>query len=113
MRQIIRKISKIVDEMTAYLLCIGATDINIQIENNQQDFKISIRSNYGKNQKLRIEDMIRDLNTPRTEEIEGCYGDLVGGCNLGGELHLVGMMVDKAEIKNIDSILEIILYKKK
>ena len=51
------------------------------------------------------------LNTNRQHEVEEYYWNLGGECELEGELSLVGMMIDKAEISYNDSILSIKIYR--
>ncbi len=108
-----KRIAKILDELTIYLFSIGATDININIADREEDYRIFIRSNYKGNQDDKIARLTKGLNTPKREEMEEYYWELTGECDIATELHLVGMMLDKAEINIIDDYLELILYRNK
>lgn len=96
-----------------YMLSIGATDINVNIQDTEDFFRISLKSNYLKEKHEKIEKMIKALNSPKTEEVEEYFWELTGESDIGTELYLVGMMVDRSEINVSDSTLELNLYKSK
>ncbi|MDK2799984.1 MAG: hypothetical protein PWP27_1717 [Clostridiales bacterium] len=108
-----KRVSKIADELITYLFSIGATDINVNIQERKEDFKILITSNYKYNQKKKIDRLIKALKSPKQEEIEEYYWELTGDSDVGTELPLVGMMIDKAEIDLADNTLDIVLYRYK
>lgn len=112
MKYIGKKISKIVDELTTYMFSIGATDISINIKETEQDFKITLKCDY-KEDKNGFEDLIKALNLPKEEEVEGYYWELTGETYVGKELLLVGMMIDKAEITWSKDVLNLTLYRNK
>ena len=108
-----KRISKIVDELINYLFSIGATDININIQERSEEYKIIITSNYKEGKDNKINKLIKALNAPKIEEIEEYYWELAGESDVGSELHLIGMMVDKAEVSVIDQVLKLDISRNK
>ncbi|WHH60128.1 hypothetical protein [Petroclostridium sp. X23] len=106
-----KRVSKIVDELITYLFSIGATDINVNIQERLDDYKISLRSNYTKDKNKKVYKLLKALQTPKQEEIEEYYWELAGDSDVGTELSLIGMMIDKVEVDLNTDFLEIILYR--
>lgn len=109
----IRKISKIVDELTTYFLMLGIKKIKSSILNNEDGFKIKIKLYDFDFNHPKINNVIEYLNFPRQREIEECYWELAGESDRDDELCLVGIMTDKVEIERTDSKLVITLYRNK
>ncbi|WP_129597970.1 hypothetical protein [Anaerophilus nitritogenes] len=108
-----QRISKIVDEMLNYFFLIGATDIEVHLKDEEEFYKIFLKSNYTKGQENRIEELIRYLEAPKQEEMEEYYWELAGACDMDTELTLIGMMIDKGEVNFTQDKIELTLYKKK
>lgn len=114
MRQNRRMVSKIVEELTAYLLSAGATGISIDIQDRPLEYVIFLRSDYPGDQDQKVSELTKNLKVPRQDEIIGYYGELIGGSDVGeGGLLLVGMMVDRAEVVRKGLSIEITLYRVK
>lgn len=111
MKHINKRVCKIVDELINYMLSIGAANININIQDKADCFKISIKSDYSDEKYKNIEKLIRALKSPKAEEVEEYFWELTGESDIGTELYLVGMMVDKSEINIVNNTLELNLYK--
>jgi uncharacterized tellurite resistance protein B-like protein len=107
-----KKISKMVQEITTYLLLIGATDITVNIQDRDKDFRIFIESDFKENEEI-VEQFVEKLKSPKQVEIEEYYWELTGDCDVDSELHLVGMMMDKAYVEVKEGRIEIELYRNK
>ncbi|TCO68861.1 hypothetical protein [Marinisporobacter balticus] len=108
-----RRISKIVDELVVYLFNMGATDININLKEKKDYYKIVLTSNYTVKDQEKIEKMIKYLKCGKQEEMEEYYWELAGDCDVDTELTLVGMMIDKAEIHTSEDTIKLVLYRYK
>ncbi|MGE4284850.1 MAG: hypothetical protein AB7G87_14250 [Clostridia bacterium] len=108
-----KRISNIVHELTMYLFSISATDIHINIQETEDEYKIHIKSNYCGEQDEKLDRLIKLLKCPKQEEVEEYYWELTGESEMGTELSLVGMMIDDAEIDINEGYLEIILHRNK
>ncbi len=108
-----KRISKIIDELVTYLFTMGATDININLQEKKNYYKIILKSNYTTKDKDKIEKMLKCLKCDKQEEMEEYYWELTGECNVDTELTLVGMMTDKADINISENQIEVVLYRYK
>ena len=108
-----RKAGKRVAELTMFFLSVGADDINSRIRKEDGQGTIRFRANYRPEEADRLEDL-KCLNEQRNDGIEDIYWELAGSGNFGetSQLHLVGMMVDRAEVRIEDGFVELTLYKK-
>lgn len=108
-----KRISKIVDELVTYFFTMGATDMNINLKEKKDYYKIFLKSNYTTKDKAKIEKLIKYLKCDKQEEMEEYYWELTGDCDVDTELTLVGMMTDKAEINIEEDTIEVVLYRYK
>ncbi|ABX41879.1 hypothetical protein [Lachnoclostridium phytofermentans] len=116
MRHEAKKIAQIVSEMLTLFLLNGAENIDIKVntkvsknEQNTEIIIIQYECNYGEEF---IQKIKNNLNTGRQIEIEGYYWQLVGDDDSGDELHLVGAMVDQANVTIEGKDLHIQLLRK-
>ena len=107
-----RKAAKIVAELTMFFLSVGADDIRSSIKKEGKQGVISFRANYSPKEADKLEDL-KALEEQRNNGIEDIYWELAGSGNFGetSQLHLVGMMVDKAEISIEGGFVDLKLYK--
>jgi len=107
----IKKISKIIDELSTFCLLHGAKLMNMSVENNKDHFKIILEMDnldYSNKKVSRLEKL---LNCPR--QAEEFYWELTGESDHDSELSIVGMMVDKADIVFEENSLKLTLYRYK
>lgn len=113
MRHEIRKISKMIDELTTFCLENDADDVQIHIKNLEDKEVITVTAYHIKD----IEEVatkIRDfLSYPRELEMEEYYWELAGEADRGDELGLVGAMIDEARIDYNEEQLYIELIRNK
>lgn len=109
-----KKIVKIVAELTTYFLAIGADEISSSIAREGEEGTICFRANYDPSYGERLRDMEKCLNEQRNDEIGDIYWELAGSGDPGdtNQLLLVGMMIDKAEIRMEDGFVNLKLHKK-
>ena len=107
-----RKVAKIVAELTMFFLSIGAERISTDMEKRDGLGVFTFRANYRPDCEDQLE-ALQCLKEQRNNGIEDIYWELAGSGNYGetSELLLVGMMVDKAEIKVEDGFVNLTLYK--
>lgn len=113
MKHEMKKVSKIIDEMTTYGLKNGAEDIEIKIKNTPDYFKLQFvfkkihisASDYG--------ELIKALKVPRQMEIEEYCWELAGENDLDLGTNLIGTMTDEVKIEQEEDSLMIELFRYK
>jgi hypothetical protein len=108
------RISKMVDELMNYFFSLGATDINVNVNEDEKKYKIFFKCNCGSCTKEKIDEVSKLLKCGKHEEMEEYYWALTGESDTNSELSLVGMMTDKSEVKFVPGDrIEITLYRNK
>ncbi|SKC84852.1 hypothetical protein [Maledivibacter halophilus] len=113
MKHVKKRIAKIVDELTTYFFSMGATDININLKDEKEFYKISLKCNYKYKGKEKIDKLIKSLKCEKQEGMEEYFWELAGDSDVDTELTLVGMMTDEAEIDYNGNEIEVTLIKYK
>lgn len=93
-----QKITHLVSELLSYLICNGAKDLNIDFHHDDKCSKVIFTQEHCTYSKSFIEDLEHGLNAQRQTEVEGYYWELVGTDDVCNEIHLVGAMIDEAEV---------------
>ncbi|WP_352419259.1 hypothetical protein [Proteiniborus sp.] len=109
----VKKVTKILSEMVAFALLGDAENVNVNIENNKDMYKILVKASNVKRTKKSIDNLRELLNAPRQKAAEEYYWELAGDSDTGSEIALVGMMTDKAIVKYEDNNLYIELHRYK
>lgn len=112
MRDEIRKLNKLVDEMSSLLMKKGSMEIDIKIKRENNSSTITIIDYNTRCTDEEIDELKFILNIQRQCEVEGFYWELMGDDDKGDELFLVGSMIDKADITKLDNNLHIVMYRK-
>lgn len=116
MRHEAKKIAQIVSEILTLFLLNGAENIDIKVNTkittNGQNTEIIIVQYECNYDEEFIQKVKYNLNTGRQNEIEGYYWQLVGEDDSSDELHLVGTMVDEANVLKKGNDLHIQLLRK-
>ena len=96
-----------------FFFTLGADKMSSGIERVDRGAKITFRSNYLSECEHGIESLEKCLNEPKNEGIEDIYWELAGSGDPGesSQLLLVGMMVDRYELKRMENEIELVLYK--
>ena len=112
MRNEIRKLNKLVDEISSLLMKRGSNKIDVKIRRDAQLSTITL-IDYNTTYTLQeMEELSDILNIQRQCEVEGFYWELMGDDGKGDELFLVGSMVDRAKVEKIGDDLYIIMYRR-
>lgn len=108
-----KKVAKIVEELTMFFFTIGAEKMESGIELMENEVKITFAANYFPEFSHSIDHLEAALNEPKNEGMEDIYWELAGSGDPGesSQLLLVGMMVDRYEMKREEGYVEITLYK--
>lgn len=112
MTPFIKKITKIIDEITTYFMTRNKSNFDLTINIKNLDSKIymvfSLKNFLITKSELR--ELENSLKIPRQEDADEFYWQLNGTSELEREFDLVGMMVDdyKIEFKNGEFILTLI-----
>ncbi len=112
MRDEIRKINKLVDEMTSLLMKRCSSEIDVKIKRENPNVVITIIDYNTTYSSFEIEELRSVLNIQRQCEVEEFYWELMGDDNKGDELFLVGSMIDFASVEKVDNNLEIVMHRK-
>ena len=102
---------RIVNELMTYLYKLGSKDINVILQKEDYNTVIIV---WGKINNINTDDLdnlTTVLNTNRQHEVEETYWHLGGESESDGELSLVGMMIDEAEITYSNNILKLEVYR--
>ncbi len=110
MKHEIKKIGKIVDEMTTHLLRDDTDMVDFRIDRQADRTVISIIDHNTKYTKQEIGKLMECFNVQRQHEVEEYYWQLVGECDNDSELTIIGAMVDdsKVELKDGDLHIELV-----
>ena len=108
-----KKLANIVEELTMFFFAIGATDVRSSIQMKDGRGRIDFDADYKAEYEEKLSYLEKYLNEPKNEGLEDFYWELAGSGDPGetSQLLLVGMMIDKAEIKIDENRVKIILYK--
>lgn len=108
-----KKVGKIIEELTMFFFAIGADRMESGIEKQDKMVIIRFYSNFDPAYKDRLERMNQFFNEEKSEGMEDIYWELAGSGDPGesSQLLLVGMMIDKAEVKMGEDEVELILHK--
>lgn len=107
MQSEIKKITRIIDEITYLIMKKGSEDMEVRVKRDTDSTTIYIVDYNTKYSEEDIHELNEILNIQRQCEIEGYYWELVGEDNDGDELFLVGSMIDNAEVQKIGNHLYI------
>ena len=108
-----KKLANIVEELTMFFFAIGAMDVRSSIQMKDGRGRIDFDADYKAEYEEKLSSLEKYLNEPKNEGLEDFYWELAGSGDPGetSQLLLVGMMIDKAEIKIDENRVKIILYK--
>ncbi len=117
MKATIRKVTKAIDELVAYMLGVGATGVKMELKRMADGYVVTLSSDYSPDQRKKIEDLDKFLNIPedeRDEGIEESYWALAGASNTGedSELHLLGQMMECISLDIEDGQVQMVLCKR-
>ncbi|MGM0217240.1 hypothetical protein [Enterococcus sp. AZ126] len=107
------KAKRIVDELLTYFFSNDIVEIQIDVDFTPKGFSIKIRGKTAKEPE-NVLHLLELLNTPRDLSIESYYDELLGITHHEEEdYHLLGLMIDEAEISFDSPIFEIKVFRKK
>lgn len=113
MRHEIKKICKIVDELTTLLLREDTNEVDFKIKKTPDQTTIIITDYNTKYTETEIKEFEECFNVQRQHEFEEYYWQLVGESDQGTELTVIGAMIDEAivELRNDNLYMELIRRK--
>jgi hypothetical protein len=101
------KLIKIMNELVNFCFSIHMNDLNINFSCREDRGEISVEGYCTNPPMERLQDLEYILNSPRQEELEEYYWQLVGEGNEYQELEMIGALVDSGSIDYKDNILKI------
>lgn len=109
-----KKLAKIVEELTMFFFAVEATDIHSAIQIQGHCGSVTFDSDYGLEYEEKLASLKKYLSEPRNEAMEDFYWELAGSGDPGesGQLLLLGMMTDEAEVEIKEHRVWIRLVKK-
>ena len=102
---------RIINELMTYLHKLGSKDIHVNLQRNESTTCFIIWGKINNIDHDELNSLKNILNTKRQHEIEEYYWHLGGECEEDGELSLVGMMIDTADISYENNILTLKIYR--
>ena len=108
-----KKVAKIIEELTMFFFTVGADEIETRIKRDENSDFIWMSANYDPEYRDELDYLNEFLNEEKNAGLEDIYWELAGSGDPGetSQLLLIGMMIDKAEIKITDAKVEVKLYK--
>lgn len=109
-----KKVAKIVEELTMFFFTVGGNKLSSGIVKNEDEVEITFSSNYDPEFSHSIEKLEEYLGEPKNAGIEDMYWELAGSGDPGetSQLLLIGMMVDRYEMKKTENHVDLKMYKK-
>lgn len=109
-----KKMSKIIDELVSFFFSVGSDGIHMDLQKLSDGYVLHLRSRYEAQEQKKIDDLFRFFqNVERNEGLEEIFWQLAGVSSTGhdSEIHLIGQMVDHADIRVQDGQVDLTLYK--
>lgn len=108
-----KKVAKIVEELTMFFFSIGGEKMRSGIDRDGHDVEIMFSSNFNPEFAHQVQKLEEYLNEPKNQGIEDIYWELAGSGDPGetSQLLLVGMMIDRFEMKKTENTVELHMYK--
>ena len=111
MQHEVKKVTLIINELISMMLLNGAEEIDVNIKRKASVSEITLIHRNSQYPEQFIEKMRYNLNTQRQCEVEGYYWQLVGDDETSEELHLVGAMIDTANVEMRQNDLHITIVR--
>ncbi|MEI5992604.1 hypothetical protein [Candidatus Enterococcus mansonii] len=107
------KAKRIIDELLTYFFSNDISEIKIELDFTAEGFSIEMQG-YTEEEPENVMHLLELLNTPRDLSIEGYYDELLGITHHEEEdYHLLGLMIDEAEISFDSPTFDIKVFRKK
>ncbi|MBP1045618.1 hypothetical protein I6N96_04960 [Enterococcus sp. BWM-S5] len=107
------KAKRIIDELLTYFFSNDIEDIRIGLDFTDEGFYIEMQGKIDE-EPTDVLHLLELLNTPRDPSIESYYDELLGITHHEEEdYHLLGLMIDEAEITFDSSIFDIKVFRKR
>jgi len=101
--------SNIIKQLSLFLMLHGIKDFSLDFHSNNKSVSFVIKA---KNIKQEIIDfMIEKISRQRELEVEIYGWELMGDTDANNELDILGSLIDKIEVKNLDDSTEITLIR--
>ncbi|WP_319371648.1 hypothetical protein [uncultured Ilyobacter sp.] len=108
----IKKVTKIIDELTTYLMIKGGKNLDIKINIIDRDIAITFLVDNLDFTRSELDELEDSLSIPRQAEVEEYYWQLNGGSETEMEFDLIGMMIDKYILEFTKGSLKLELIRK-
>lgn len=109
-----KRICKIANELTNFFFNVGSDAVEITIKQCGNGYELLLHSGYAPQYCKEVHDLNRFLaRQEKNEGLEEIYWELAGISTLGqdSELHLIGQMIDRAEIHITGQDVSLTLFK--
>lgn len=108
------RVTRMVQELMNFSFTIGATNINLNVVEDEKEYRITFKCNFLDCPEAKINKIQKLLKCGKNDEMEEYYWALAGESDTDSELSIVGMMSDKIEV-NItpNEAVEILIWRYK
>lgn len=113
MIEFIKKITKIMDEVTSYFMSKGSEEIQIKVSSKDTYMSVAFLVEDSTLSKGDLDEIEDSLSIPRQEDVEEYYWQLNGAGETESEFDLIGMMIDSYTLKVEGTQLRLELFRKK
>ncbi len=93
------RIMGILDELVKEAMRSGASKVDIQLEDRQDEVVITVKDNGQEMKPEKVDEIRHALQQPRHDEIEPYYHELLGQVFHGPGYALLGQMVDSGQVQ--------------
>ncbi len=118
MNATIKKMTRIMDELTYFFFSVGSQGIQIELRRLEDGCELHFSSGYSPEERIRVNDLERFLQveeSQRDQSLEEFFWQLAGSNRNGdgqdSELHLIGQMIDRASVQINDERVDLVLFK--
>ena len=107
----IRKITRLIDEMSSILLANNLSELDVKILPKDKSIEIFFYHYQNTMSDEQLKKIENTLNKPRRLELETYYWTLVGETDVDQSLQLVGGLTDSAKLTKVGNDVQIILIR--
>jgi len=95
----VKKITRIIDEMSSILLSDSLSNLEVKILISEKDIEINFYHYHNNMTEQRLKEIEQTLNKPRRFELESYYWTLIGETDIDQSLQMIGGLIDSAVVK--------------
>ncbi len=112
MTEVQQKLLRVLNELLHYYFDLRMEDISIEILQGKTESSMILSGYPSIVDREELQELSKQLNKPRQEELEEYYWNLVGTVDSSEQMNLVSMLIDSANVELDDGKLTIQVYRR-